>query len=167
MRKLCIELLCLVVLLVLTGCASIPSSQPKAPQIEVESVKAIKLGLTRQDLVFRLKISNPNEFDLPLQTLNFIASMNDKEVAQGMSNERITIPANDTEMLDVHVSARIGALLGTILRSASNNAEQIPYVVRGFVKLANWPTRIPFNVDGTVENSARDSVPALEKALPR
>lgn len=165
MKKPSVTLLCLVILLVLTGCASIPASQPKAPQVEVESVKAIKLGLTRQELVFRLKISNPNEFDLPLQTLNFIASMNDTEVAQGMSNERVTIPANDTEMLDVHVSARIGTLLGTILRSASNNAEEIPYVVRGFVKLANWPTRIPFNVDGTVETSAGE--PVLEKALRR
>jgi LEA14-like dessication related protein len=141
-----------VLLLTVAGCQSLPTSRPLAPDVKIESVKAVKLSLTSQELAFRLMISNPNDFDLPLQSLAFVAALDDTEIARGMSNERITIPANDEAILEVRVSTRINKLLGQLLLSNRNKQQEINYDVKGFVKLANWPARLPFNVDGKVDN---------------
>lgn len=148
------RLLAMACMLLLSACSSIPTSRPMAPTVKVESVKAVKLSLSSQELAFNLTVYNPNDYDLPLQSLNFIATVDDTEVARGMSNERVTLPANDEARLQVSVSTRINKLLGRLLRSTSNEETDIPYDIKGFVKLANWPTRIPFNVDGSVDNPA-------------
>ena len=140
--------------LLLSACTSMLTSRPLAPTVEVDSVKAEKIGLTRQDLLFRLAVSNPNSFDLPLQTLSFVAAVDGVELAQGLSAERVTIPANGKAMLEVHVSTSINKLLGQLLLATNQSRKDIAYDVRGFVKLSNWPTRIAFNVDGAMENPA-------------
>ncbi len=76
------------------------------------------------------------------------------ELAQGLSTERVTIPANGKAMLEVHVSTSVNKLLGRLLLAANQNRKNITYDVQGFVKLSNWPARIPFNVDGALQNPA-------------
>jgi LEA14-like dessication related protein len=155
-RQYCSRYLLLILIqsLLLWGCASIPASRPLAPKVSIESVKAVKLSLKSQELAFQLKVSNPNDYDLPLQSLSFIAAVDATEVARGMSNERVNIPANDEAMLEVRVSTSINKLLGRLLLSTNSQDKNIVYDVKGFVKLSNWPARIPFNVDGSVVNPA-------------
>ncbi len=146
--------LAVMLCLLLSACTTMLTSPPLAPKVTVDSVKAEKIGLTRQNLLFRLAVSNPNSFDLPLQAINFIAAVDGVELAQGLSTERVTIPANGKAMLEVHVSTSINKLLGRLLLAANQNRKNIAYDVRGFVKLSNWPARIPFNVDGALQNPA-------------
>lgn len=140
--------------LLLSACTTMLPSRPLAPEVSVDSVKPEKIGLTRQNLLFRLAVSNPNPFDLPLQALNFMATVDGVELAQGLSTERVTIPANGKAMLEVHVSTSINKLLGQLLLATNQNRSDINYDVRGFVKLSNWPARIPFNMDGALQNPA-------------
>lgn len=144
--------LAVMLCLLLSACTTMLTSRPLAPRVAVDSVRAEKISLTRQNLLFRLAVSNPNSFDLPLQTLNFIAAVDGVELAQGLSSERVTIPANGKAMLEVHVSTSINKLLGQLLLATNQSRKDIAYDVRGFVKLSNWPARIPFNVDGSLEN---------------
>lgn len=146
-------LLCLSVLLA-TGCQSIPTSKPLPPKVEIESIRAVKMSLTKQQLAFKLKVSNPNDYDLPLQYLNFVAALDGKELAQGVSNERVNLPSHKDATIEIMVNTRINKLLGQLLLATDNNEREIAYDVKGFVKLSNWPTRIPFNVDGLVDNPA-------------
>jgi len=136
----------------LASCASIPTSAPIAPTVDLKSVKPLKFGLTKQELAFQLEVTNPNSYDLPIQTLSFIAKLEDKEVAQGLSNEGITLPANSTAMVEIVVNTRIQRILGQILMLGSKAGKDLEYDVKGFVKLANWPLKIPFSTDGTVES---------------
>ena len=146
--------LAVMLCLLLSACTTMLTSRPLAPKVAVDSVKAEKIGLTRQHLLFRLAVSNPNNFDLPLQAINFIAAVDGVELAQGLSTERVTIPANGKAMLEVHVSTSVNKLLGRLLLAANQNRKNITYDVQGFVKLSNWPARIPFNVDGALQNPA-------------
>ena len=146
--------LAVMLCMLLSACTTMLTSRPLAPRVAVDSVKAEKIGLTRQHLLFRLAVSNPNNFDLPLQAINFIAAVDGVELAQGLSTERVTIPANGKAMLEVHVSTSVNKLLGRLLLAANQNRKNVAYDVRGFVKLSNWPARIPFNVDGALQNPA-------------
>ncbi|MFT6640462.1 MAG: LEA14-like dessication related protein [Gammaproteobacteria bacterium] len=136
----------------LSACASIPTSPPIAPTVTLKSVKPLKLSLTKQELAFQLEVSNPNSYDLPIQTLSFIARLENKEVAQGISSEQVTLPANGKAVMVIIVSTRIQRIFGQILSLNSKNNSDLKYVVKGFVKLANWPLKIPFNTDGKVGN---------------
>lgn len=141
---------CVILLLGLASCASIPTSAPIAPTVALKSVKPLKLSFSRQELAFQLEVSNPNPYDLPIQTLSFIANLEDKEVAQGISNERVTLPANGKAIVEIIVSTRIQQILGQILSLNSKNTSEMKYDVKGFVKLSNWPLKIPFTTDGKV-----------------
>lgn len=141
-----------VTCLLLSACNTMLTSRPIPPTVEITSVKAEKIGLIKQDLLFQLMVSNPNDYDLPVQSLTFVAAVDGVEMAQGMSTERVLIPANNKARLDIQVSARMNKLLGQVLLASSKDRDDLAYDVRGFVKLSNWPISIPFNVDGAVEN---------------
>lgn len=134
------------------ACSTIPTHKPIAPTVEIESVKAIKIKLTRQELEFSLKVTNPNAYDLPLQSLSFVASVDGSQMAQGISDERVTLPAKQDAVVKVRVNTRLNKLIGRLLLFSTSDQEEVDYRVTGFVKLANWPARIPFNVDGALEN---------------
>ena len=136
----------------LYACNTIPSHKPIAPTVEIESVKALKLKLNRQELAFKLKVTNPNNYDLPLEFLSFMASVDGIQIARGSSDERITLPMQQDAIVEVRVSTRVNILLGSLLLFSTSEEDKIDYKVTGFVKLANWPARIPFNVDGSLEN---------------
>lgn len=136
----------------LFGCSSIPTHKPIAPTVELESVKALKLSLNKQEIAFKLKVYNPNLYDLPLQLLSFAASVDGSSFAQGNTDERITLPSKENAIVEVIVSTRLNKLLGKLLLFSNSEQKKVDYKVTGFVKLANWPSRIPFNVDGELEN---------------
>jgi LEA14-like dessication related protein len=141
---------CVIFLMSLASCAGIPTSAPIAPTVVVKSVKPLKLSFTKQTLAFQLEVSNPNPYDLPIQTLSFIAKLEDKQVAQGISSEQVTLPANGNAIVEVIVTAQIQRILGQLLSPNSKNTNDMNYDVTGFLKLANWPLKIPFNADGKV-----------------
>ena len=136
----------------LIACSSIPTHKPIAPGIEIESVRPTKLKLNQQELAIRLNVNNPNEYDLGLQNLSFTATVDGSHVATGSSDERVTLPANQDTVIEVLVSTRLNKLIGRLLLFSTSNEQSVNYEVSGFVKLSNWPARIPFNVDGALEN---------------
>lgn len=101
------------------------------------------------ELAFTLDVYNPNSYDLPINTLEFVASSEQQVIANGQSNEPVVLsPEGNTPMV-INVSAKTSRLLSRLIDSTlSDNA--LDYNVSGFVKLDNWPTRIPFNVDKTL-----------------
>ena len=136
----------------LAGCASFPSVRPDPPTVSVAGVRPLSIGLTKQRLEFRLRVENPNDFELPLRSLDFVADLAGERIATGRSDERVTIPANGEEIVEVEVEAGIGRLLERMRDMLDNRTLDLDYEVSGFVKLDNWPARIPFDVGGVLEN---------------
>jgi len=52
-----------------------------------------------------LRVANPNNFDLPMQSLTFNAHFSGQHFAQGHSVNNVIIPANGEALLDVEVEA--------------------------------------------------------------
>ena len=71
-------------------------------------------------------------------------------MAQGISNEPVTLPANSDAMVEVIVSTRLNRLLAQVFQLAGSDSNTVNYDVNGFVKLSNWPLKIPFSVDGNL-----------------
>lgn len=144
--------LLLISVMLLVGCASLPGGKPLSPKVSVESVRPLNLSLSGQKLEFRLRIENPNNFDLPVEGLKFNAKLGGDKIADGLSNERVNVPANADAILQVEVTAGLGKVLNRLRDMLAGDDVKLDYDVTGTVKLATWPIAIPFNVDGELEN---------------
>jgi len=133
-----------------SSCAVTPFSKPQPPTVELADIDIIRFGLKSQELALTLDVFNPNSFDLPVNTLSFIASFTDVPVAKGILTDKVLLTANsDTEVV-VNVVARAGRLITRLLAAGVGAENSVDYNINGFVKLDNWPARIPFNVDDTL-----------------
>ena len=146
-------------LLALVACASFPSARPEPPKVSVAGVRPLNVSLTRQRLEFKLRVENPNPYDLPLRSLDFVANVAGEKIATGRSDERVTIPAEGDAIVAVEVVTGIDRLIGRMRSMLDDRTLELDYDVAGSVKLANWPRRIPFDVEGVLENPRSGSEP--------
>ncbi len=137
---------------VLNACSSIPTIKPQSPSITVADVRPLSLSLTTQTIGLSLRVTNPNNFDLPMQSLTFNAHFSGQQFAQGHSVNNVVIPANGEALLDVEVEAGLVKLANQLKEMLDTNNTELNYDLSGVVKLANWPKAIPFNVEGEIED---------------
>lgn len=144
--------LCLLLLVALSACSTLPTTDPLPPEVSVDRIRLGKFNLRKQEVNLRLKVENPNSFDLPLQMLSFNINVEGDELANGTSDQAVTIPASGDALLDVSVSSsRLFKFIFEYLQDLTQGKSETAYTVTGFVKLANWPRRIPFDVDGVLD----------------
>ncbi len=142
----------IAMLMLLQACAATSSMlNPEAPTVTLEKIKPLQFSFNKQKLELTLNVSNPNAFSLPLNTLNFAAQLAGEAIADGQSQQRVTIPAHGSANLQVVVTTSLGKLINQI-KSALNKGSNIDYAVQGSLKLDNWPSLIPFNNSGEIEN---------------
>lgn len=142
--------LLLLITLVTSACAGI-ITKPVKPTIELVSVRPLNVSVTEQKLRFQLKVINPNSFDLPVEAINFVARFNDTNIANGKSNQSVTVPANSEALLSLDVTAgldRLASTLNTLLQGENLNLD---YELSGTVQVATWPDPIPFDVIGAMD----------------
>ena len=146
-------------LLALAGCAAMSSAKPQPPVVSVASVRPLNLSLGNQRLRFRLLVENPNAFELPVEGLDFVATLGGDRVARGSSDETVTIPARGEAEVSVDVVAGVDTVVDRLRAMVRNRTIDLDYTVAGTVELANWPRPIPFDVDGVVDNPLRRDAP--------
>ena len=141
-----------LLLLTLQGCATTQSMlDPQEPTITLQKIKPLNFSFDKQKLELTLNVDNPNAFTLPIKTLNFAATLAGEHIADGASNERVTIPANGSALLNVVVTTSLSKLIGKF-QAASDEGNKLDYNVKGKLKLDNWPKLIPFDSSGKIEN---------------
>lgn len=151
MSKLNISRYLLVLLCVLSiGCASIPKKAEK-PTVELVSVVPLNISLSEQKLRFHLNVTNPNQFELPVESIDFIARFNDTDIASGKSLQSTVVPANGKATLTLDVTAGIDRLASTLQTLLQGEQLNLNYELNGSVKIEDWATPIPFNVIGAMD----------------
>ena len=142
--------LCLFV--ALSACSSLPLHDPLPPEVSVDRIRLGKLTLRDQEVNLRLKVENPNSFDLPLQWLSFTVNVEGDELAKGKSDQAVTVPASGEALVDISVSSsRLFKFVFGYFQQLTQGKTATGYSVTGVLKLANWPRRIPFDIDGVLE----------------
>lgn len=149
-------LLLLATASLLYGCASLLTTKPEAPTVSVTRVVPLNLSLSETRLNITLRLENSNGFDLPLQDLDFTAWFAGAKIADGRSTDPVTIPANGDALLDVAVVAGLSKLWDQFKTMFEEQQFDVNYAVTGTAKLANWPARIPFNVERKLDASGLD-----------
>lgn len=170
-RALSRALLLALALVMLSACATLENAKPVAPEVSIASVRPMNLSLSGQKLNFTLRVKNPNAFDLPVQSLEFAATLAGKKIAEGVNNSTVTIPAKQEAMMDVVVVAGLSTVIDQLKSIAGSIGKDLQteeglsldYGIKGAVKLANWPTKFPFDVKGDLAEDASKAAGAKLK----
>ncbi|MBK5258396.1 MAG: LEA type 2 family protein [Thermoanaerobaculia bacterium] len=106
--------LCIVLALAtvaLTGCSLAKTLDIVNPSYSIRDIRprvdiALPLSSSSIDLDFTIAVNNPNRVGLKLDQIDFNLFINDQRILDGVSRQRINIPANGHG--DVRLSTRFG-----------------------------------------------------------
>jgi LEA14-like dessication related protein len=148
--------LALALSLLASGCAGSVFNQP---EVTLETVQVGGLGLRGGTLLVSLQVINPNRFALNADQLNYQLSLRDADetadttwvdFATGSYDERFSVPARDTAVVQIPVEftySGLGAAAGSLLRAGT-----FTYRASGTVDVRTPLGRheVPFRKRGTV-----------------
>jgi LEA14-like dessication related protein len=140
--------LALLFVVLLSACATSDPVVP--PQVNLVNIYPGKsLGIFEQQFVVQLRVSNPNNFDIPLDGLSFDMAVNGAHFATGLSNTPVTIPRLSSAIVSVNASASSFDLFRQILNVAESGS--VDYKIVGTVLLQSaLHGPVPFERTGTL-----------------
>lgn len=133
-------------LLLLAACAAIPT-HVDPPRVSVADVRLTGGNLFEQRYHLKLRMDNPNPYDLPLERLTYRISLNGQPFSSGSSTQPVVLPKNGSAIVDLNGSGSIASLLGQ-LAQGSTTSGRLHYALDGTVKLQHVPVTFPFSRSG-------------------
>jgi LEA14-like dessication related protein len=125
---------------------------PKLPDAEVPDVSLAGLsfteaGLFEQAFTLQLRLKNPNDFDIPVDALNFALAVNEAPFAEGLSNQNFTLPASAEIIVPVEVRIGTNDLIERV--TAIGTGRRLSYELTGTADIDSWfAAPVPFNRSG-------------------
>lgn len=151
-----LRFLLLIVSLLLSACAGL-LKKPEPPQVQLAGVVLTQANLLEQSFIIKLQLSNPNDFELPINGLRYQVDVNDQEFVHGNSLAEISLPAKGSAILELDARTNLQALVKQLRDiKATENAR---YRIRGEISTTN--INLPFDHRGET------SLGSLTRWLPR
>ncbi len=148
-------LLCLAGSLILTfsfalgGCSAFAPKFTR-PNITVISVEMRSGNLLQQNFAVKLNIQNPNDRALPVRGLHTELNVGGEQIASGVSDRAITVPANGDAEFDMTISANLGLALLKLADKANQHADSIDYDITGVASIdLPFLRNLPFHQTGS------------------
>ena len=138
----------------LAACASV-TPKLEAPGLELVGVQMLSTDMFAQRFKVRVKVTNPNDLELPVRGLEYTIIMMGDSFAEGMSDQPFVLPALGEAEFDMLVTTNFVSSFGRLLsREQGGKLENIDYEITGKVMVDKGMVRkIPINHRGTVDFS--------------
>lgn len=157
----------LLLALALSGCAGLRGLDTP-PQVSLVNLQPVQIQLFEQRYLATIRILNPNPVALPISGLEYAISINGSEFANGVSSQRVTVPAYGEKTLDLGVSSTLVKLFDQIRRFGSSGGT-VTYAISGSLGLQGSPRSVPFAQDGEIDlrldKPARGRAARLEHSM--
>lgn len=135
-------------LVVLTGCAALDETEP--PRVTLSDIRMLEGGLFEQRFQVDLRIRNPNDFDLAIDGLTFALELNGSDFADGVSDQRVTVPRLGEAVVAVTASTTVLHMVQQALRLGER--ADLEYRLSGDVFLAGLARRtVPYERSGRLQ----------------
>lgn len=116
----------------LSGCASLTNSLITSPEVKLRNVEVVGLGFKNQTFLLSFDVSNPNSFSLPIDSVAYGVRLDGHRFASGETTSKISVPANGAAnfaiSVDLDLLRTAPKLLSIMRQGASDN---IPYELEG------------------------------------
>lgn len=142
------RLLVCLMLFGLAACSGLPYDA-RPPKVSVAEVDIKSLGMFEQRFDLGLRVSNPNDFDLRIEALEFDLEVNGRAFATGLTRASALIPAISSTVLRVDAVTQSRDLIRQIKTLPAGTLRAgVPYRISGRVKTDRSARWIPFDHSG-------------------
>jgi LEA14-like dessication related protein len=139
------RLFILVLALGLAACSGLPFNAV-APKVSVADVAVKRLGFFEQRFDVGLRVSNPNDFDLTIEALDFELEVNGQPFASGLSQTSTRIAATSSTLLRIDAITQSKDLIRQIESLSPESLKAgVPYRIHGRLKTDRSPNWVPFD----------------------
>ena len=129
-----------------SGCSAL-LPKLEAPKFQVVGLKMLGGDQKHQQIRLRLQVTNPNDRQIAVKSIDYQLTVAGSDFAQGSSAESFTVPALGQSEFDLDMVADFGTLLRVM--SAHLGDAALEYQVNGHVHLAEGLVRdFPFKGHG-------------------
>jgi len=140
------------VLLLLSLTLSACATHWQKPEVSLIDVQLAGGTVFEQRLKLKLKVRNPNDRDIPIESLRFQFIAGDKRFASGVSSNPVLIPRQGETVVDMEASLQLASLLRS-LPSMKGDDGKLHYRLQGEVAVQGYGT-VPFNHPGVLDPRA-------------
>ncbi len=140
-----------------SACSSAKLPNAEMPAVSLAGLSFAEAGLFEQGFTLQLRLQNPNDFDIPVQALNFALDVNGAEFAKGLTNEDFTLPASAEIIVPIEVAISTDDLIERV--TAIGTGRRLDYVLTGAADIDTWfSAPVPFRRSGKL---ALPDIPGL------
>ena len=144
-------LMAILAALLVAACSSMPKDF-EAPRVHIADMAPKEMTLFEQRFDVKLRIQNANEADLSINGLRFEIELNDREFANGMSGQRVTVPRFGSELVDVEVFTTLASFLRQVQDLNTGAGQKVRYRLKGTAFVESPGTfKAPFDEQGEIE----------------
>ncbi len=142
------------------GCASMNRQDVIPPDVHVSNLALLEATVFEQRMRLDLRVSNPNDFDLPIDGLRFELRLQDQVVARGVSDESVKIPRLGDGVVPVTTTTSSVALIKQFVNAPKDG--RMPYELKGTVYLKGFSKRkVEFEESGVMPLDPTASQPPI------
>jgi LEA14-like dessication related protein len=132
----------------LLGCATTPKVEPL--DVTVSDVVPGQMSIFEQEYQVKLRVQNPNNFDIALDGAAYQIELNGKAFARGVARQSVTVPKYGDAIIDGTCISDLSAVLGQISQLTKGPPEKFRYRIKGKLGRSDG-TSIPFEKVGEID----------------
>ena len=146
------RLLQIIALTVCVGACSLMTPKFNRPTVTVTSIELRGGNLLKQNFAVKLNIQNPNDRPLPVHGLHAELNVGGEQIASGVSDRAVVIPASGESEFDLTITANLALALLKLADRANQHADSIDYELTGAASLdLPFLRNLPFRQSGTLK----------------
>jgi LEA14-like dessication related protein len=139
----------LLVAILLAGCATVPPMEPL--DVTLADITAGQMSLLEQEYQVKLRVQNPNNFDIAVDGAAYQIELNGKSFAKGVARKSVTIPKYGDVVIEGTCVSDLSGILGQISQfSTGGPPEKFSYRVKGNLGRSGGGS-IPFEKTGEID----------------
>jgi LEA14-like dessication related protein len=139
-------------LTVCLGACSLMAPKFNRPNVTVIGIELRGGNLLQQTFAVRLNIQNPNDRPLPVHGLHAELNVGGEQIASGVSDRAVVIPASGESEFDLTITANLALALLKLADRANQHADSIDYDLTGAASIdLPFLRNLPFHQTGTLK----------------